>query len=166
MFWFFSVAYVCLHFFVYVLVLRHRPILRTEKGVFFYHSLSFVSILLIGLVLFAVAPGANTFSQAVGIAALHGIYSLTFLEVWALSEGGYSLRVLKAVFSAPGIGKAEIVERFTGLSERKKAGRLSALEGLRLVVCRDGTYRPTRTGWFVASFLAALSWLAGYRTTG
>ena len=33
----------------------------------------------------------------VGAAAAHGIYSLSFLECWALSEGGYSLRVLDEI---------------------------------------------------------------------
>ena len=166
MIWAATATYLLLHFLAYVLVLRRRPTFRTEKGAFFLHVGSFVVVLVAGAVRFWLAPGSEAAAKALGMAAAHGIYSLSFLELWALSEGGYSLRVLEAVFRAPDIPRADIVARFAELSERKKAGRLASLSQMGLVACRGERYEATPRGRGIAAVLAGLTWLAGYKSTG
>ncbi len=94
-----GLSYLALHFLLYVLVLRGRPLVQSERGIFLYH---FGSAAVFTLVAFCLA--VSYFSDAaiaiaIGLSALHGIYSLSFLELWTLAEGSYSMSILTGIAS-------------------------------------------------------------------
>ena len=118
-----------------------------------------------GLVLL-VPSGPADVAAAVGGIALHGIYSTSFLELWSLAQGGYSLQILEAVgrLSRTGGGVDRAVLRAIG--EAKRSGRLDGLVGLGLVRRTDRGVSLTGPGRLVAGILALIVWLANIRERG
>jgi hypothetical protein len=90
----FFIAYLVLHFLAYAFGLRFLIFFSQEKNIFAYHFFSclLMGIVLIGCLLFF--PLRETIALTIGSASLHGIYSISFLELWSLSQAGYSLRIL------------------------------------------------------------------------
>ena len=100
-----ALGYILLHAGLYFAVLRRIPACVTERGVFLYHFASAVcfSVAALTLWLFVPASGAS-FPFVVGVVMLHGIYSLSFLEIWSLTEGSYSLQIMRAVVDSHATG--------------------------------------------------------------
>jgi hypothetical protein len=146
-------AYLALHFLLYGVVLRHGRLTAGEKGIFSYHFFP-AAAWVIGAAAAALAGGPIGAAHVALIAALHGIYSLTFLELWALADGGYSLAILESVESASSL---EAMER---LGAAKNEGRLADLERAALVERHADAYRLTGAGKAVAGGIALIVCLA------
>src|SRR3990170_2064168 len=134
-------GYIAAHFLLYVCVFRHRAFFRTERGIFLFHAVPMVGLVALAFGAFLWNPGLDGFALVVGAGAAHGIYSLSFLECWLLSEGGYSLRILSA---------------------RKKIGRLESLLRLGLVQTDGDRFRLTRQGMALANAMTLVASLAGF----
>lgn len=155
------VVYVFLHFSTYAVALRHRSGLQNESGIFRYHAFSYV--LLLGLVAVATCaiPGQDLGAGLVLAAGVHGIYSLSFLEVWSLTQGSYSLGILAHVHRLGGSARAPEIAQLKAVGSSKQAARTEDL--IRLGVVRsDG--RLTWLGVFVAAPLRTILWLANGKT--
>ena len=135
-------GYLLAHFLLYFFIFRRaRPFAR-EKTIFLYHFLS-------GIV-WALFAGSKLGPAVFGATlSLHGIYSLTFLEFWSLSGGGYSLRIL---VSLPDLAKLQ------DLGREKKGSRLKDLVRLGFVGQRGGKFYLTVFGKTVTAFLQTVSW--------
>jgi hypothetical protein len=162
-----ALIYLVLHFSLYALAGRRSVALRSEKGIFLLHVTSMC------LALTAAAAYALSYDRAhavpivFGIAALHGIYSLSFLELWSLCEGSYSKDVIEGVLS--GLTREnEVVVRLALIGDRKKAARLGGLEKLRLVAVSGpaGVARLRTAGIGVSIGLRFLRWVANLKSTG
>ena len=157
-----SLAYLALHLVLYLVVLRIREAFRSERGIFLYHALSAAVVTLIVLLGVALAPSFGALAVAVAIICLHGIYSMTFLEVWSLSQGSYSLTILRAVESSPpGTRLDEPSLEAVGVGKRQQ--RLSVMLALRLARLDDEEVSLTALGTLVASGLGLIAWLANVR---
>lgn len=132
----FIVAYLSFHFLAYAFFLRRLSVFYEERSIFLFHAISFGTVF--GLSLAAVSFQSLLLTEAAGVIALHGIYSLSFLELWALSDGGYSLRILDQIDrrpdSIPNFGPLK------GLGASKKQYRLDSLKQL-------GFLRTDAQGW-------------------
>ena len=162
-----SVGYLAAHLALYCLVLRHRPAFSREIGIFLYHLMSAAGtalVLLLGVVLGP--PGALDLATAVGIVALHGIYSLSFLELWSLSEGGYSLAIMAHVDRARSRGRLVSLEAVHRIGWSKQANRLDGVERLGLIRRERGHVALTPLGRVVAWGLALIAWAANIRVRG
>lgn len=166
MIWLLTVCYLCVHFLLFVLVFRHQPRFQTEGGVFLLHVLSAAVAVTILLVRFALGPSEEKFALALAAGAAHGIYSLSFLEIWALSDGGYSLRVLHEVVLRGKSTLPELEAHFTAMSSGKKEGRLDSLLDLGLVQKEGNDYSLTSRGKVVAKCIAIFGLLAQLKKTG
>jgi hypothetical protein len=161
-----GLSYLALHFLLYVLVLRGRPLVQSERGIFLYH---FGSAAVFTLVAFCLA--VSYFSDAaiaiaIGLSALHGIYSLSFLELWTLAEGSYSMSILTGIASQGTLSRDALIDAFARIGDAKKSDRLSVLLNLSLGR-RDGTYwRLSARGQLLAILLNALVWLAAIKKRG
>jgi hypothetical protein len=161
-----GLSYLALHFLLYVLVLRGRPLVQSERGIFLYH---FVSAAIFTLIAFAAA--VSDFSDAaiaiaIGLSALHGIYSLSFLELWTLAEGSYSMSILTGIASQGTLSRDALINAFARIGDAKKSDRLSVLSNLSLGR-RDGSYwRLSARGQLLAILLNALVWLAAIKKRG
>lgn len=154
-------AYLAAHFAAYVVVLRHRAGLRSEKGIFLYHFTSAVFAGLAGVAFAVLEPDGFGLAGLVLVLSLHGIYSLSFLELWSLAQGGYSLSIIAGVAQAEATGKDPDFSRLAAIGQAKQADRVAALERLGLVSGTDGHIALTSRGSRIALLLHALrSWVA------
>jgi hypothetical protein len=160
-----GLAYLVVHFLSYVVYLRRLSALRTEKGIFLFHLLSYLLVVAIALAS-AYALESGNLAAASAIAAAHGLYSLSFLELWSLAQGSYSLRILDVIGATPTCTAESVVAALSEVGDQKKEQRLSSLQELGLAKPVDGYLRLTPGGHAAASFIRLLRWLANLRETG
>src|SRR5437868_14223878 len=87
-------VYIFLHFFLYLYWFRNTAAFLLERIIFLYHACSF----LLTFIFFTILMYINVdFELFILILSIHGIYSLSFLEFWSLSQCGYSLHVLSYI---------------------------------------------------------------------
>lgn len=158
-----SLALITTHAVLYLAWLRRRVWFGQERGILLFHVLSFVA-LAVGLTAFVILE-QGAWLTASGALCLHGIYSLSFLELWALSEGGFSLAILRAIANRR-MSPADITKAFTTVADRKREGRLQGLIGLRMAAQDEETFRATALGRSGALVLRLITTLNNMDTTG
>jgi hypothetical protein len=161
-----ALSYLALHVLLYVFALRSRPFFQSERGIFLYH---FVSATLFTLAAFAAA--AIRFSDAAlaiatGLSAIHAIYSISFLELWTLAEGSYSMSILTGIASQGILSRNRLIDAFARIGDAKKANRLSVLSALSLAGRDSNQWRLSARGRLVAYVLNVLVWLAAIQKRG
>ena len=155
--------YIAAHLLLYVAVWRQRPAFRQEKVIFAYHALSAVGVTLAVLVEPLVLGTPYDLQWIVAIVGLHGIYSTSFLELWSLAEGGYSLQILEELDRAERRGQPADVEALRAIGVAKQGNRLAGLASIGLVRQDGGRMELTGPGRLVASVFALLAWLTNVR---
>jgi hypothetical protein len=152
------VVYFAAHLLLYAVVLRRLPAFRREGVIFAYHALSAVAVTLSVVVGWLVGQGFDL-EWAVAIVGLHGLYSVTFLELWSLAEGGYSLQILEGLAGAERRGEPADVEALRAIGAAKQGNRLAGLASIGLVRYEGSRVALTGIGRAVASVFALLAWL-------
>lgn len=151
------------HFLLYAAVLRHLRAFSTEGAMFLYHA---GSAALLAVILFGswnAGISSERLTEAVGVLSFHGIYSLSFLELWWLSDGGYSLRILDRVDRSG--SQAEVTD-LESLGSAKKSDRLNSLKTLGLARAEGEKTRLTGPGRLFAFFLFLVAWPSQVLKTG
>jgi hypothetical protein len=161
-----AIVYLFTHFFLYVLVLRHQPYFQTEKGIFLYHLISAMVCVFASAVIVLIRRDEEAFSIACALVAAHGIYSISFLELWSLAQGSYSLSIMGRGGSDRVPSRAELVDSFSRIGNAKKADRLSGLAGSQLIRLDGNHWKLSGSGAIVASMLRGLLWLANIKERG
>ena len=139
--------------------------LTSERGILLYQALSFVVLIVVGFAAVSMNPSVEVVAGLVAAIALHGIYSLSFLELWSLAEGSYSLSILEHIEQATRRGEAVDVSGLEGLGVSKKEQRLGSLERLGLIQDTADQVSLTHGGRKVARVLASVAWSAGVTRT-
>jgi hypothetical protein len=161
-----GLAYLASHFLLYVFVLRGRPLVQSERGIFLYHFGSAAVLTLVALCFAVTYFSDAAIAIAIGLSALHGIYSLSFLELWTLAEGSYSMSILTGIASRGTLSRNALIAAFARIGDAKKSDRLAVLSNLSLS-SRDGNHwRLSRRGRLLASLLNILIWLAAISKRG
>jgi hypothetical protein len=158
--------YLAAHLLLYIAVLRQRPAFRQEKVIFAYHAMSAVGVTLAVLLepLVTGTPYDLQWLQwVVAIVGLHGIYSTSFLELWSLAEGGYSLQILEELDRAERRGEPANVEALRAIGVAKQGDRLAGLSSIGLVRQQESRLELTGTGRLVGSVFALLAWLTNVK---
>jgi hypothetical protein len=161
-----ALAWLTCHFLIYVALLRNVPLFHTERGIFLYHLASVAVFVAAALAIFFIRRDGEAFSVASALVAAHGIYSISFLELWSLAQGSYSLSIMGQgrVDTIP--SRAELVDSLSRIGNAKKADRLSGLEGSQLVRLDGNHWKLNVSGAIVASMLRGLLWLANIKEHG
>jgi hypothetical protein len=159
-------CYLLLHCLAYIFDFRRRRFFRTERGILLFHVISALAVSTIMAGVFSTAPSVDRFALLIGAGAAHGIYSLSFLEIWVLSEGGYSLRVLNELVARGAATTDELERKFIDLSVRKKSGRIESLGGLGLIAVQGDRIALTCKGRGAAAILATIAAMAGFGRRG
>jgi hypothetical protein len=159
------VAYLGCHFLLYVAVLRGSRRWRSERGIFRYHVLSagFVTVAVVVLSLLSERIGVAVASIVI-VVSLHGIYSLSFLELWSLAEGGYSLSILRQCALKGTLTELTGLLELRQLGESKAEARLTGLQRIGLVRKQSDLFVLSRNGRIAALGLRALRWIAAHST--
>ncbi len=158
-------GYIVVHFGCYVLALRHREEFQQEGAIFQYHALPAVAVTLFWIAAVIVSPTSEVIAQAVLVVGLHGIYSLSFLELWSLSQIGYSLGILIECDTAERTDSEPDLAGLEQLGTAKRAGRVDGTQRLGLVKTVGPAVRLTKAGRGVAAALAGLARLVDLKRT-
>jgi hypothetical protein len=159
-----SLAWIAGHLALFLTVFRRMHAFFTETRIFLYHLISVVLLTAVLAVMAAADWGGWT--ELLGSVALHGIYSLTSLEAWALADGGISGRILSSLAGAEGAQSCHDLQWTIAYAERKKRYRLLSVRTLGLVNADDGALSLSLPGWVVVTGFLLLCWLTNTRRIG
>ncbi len=156
-----ALLFVTGNFLLYTLALRHVPAFSRERIIFLYQVLSFVAFP-VGLLFFG-PPVLDRWPALAAAVSLHAIYSLSFLELWSLSEGSYSIRMLDRVSRLGVLPESADTSDLERIGASKKANRLGSLLALGLIRREGVGYAATGRGRMAALPLRTLVWLVNIR---
>ncbi len=154
-----TLLYILAHLAAYIAFVRGSPWGKTERGIFLYHSCSFLTFAATTLVLCTFFGFG--ISLWISVLALHGIYSLTFLELWSLTQGSYSLQLLEAAAKNGDLAHLRKLSELRELGGSKIEQRLVSLSGLHLIRGQAKDITLTWLGSILASFFRLVVWLTG-----
>ena len=163
---FLTIAYTLVHAVLHAVWLRRTSYGQSERGVFLYFFGSFFFVTITVLSLSLALDWPNPFSTTIAVAAAHGIYALSALEVFALSDGGYSLRILNFVACSGDEPRNKIVDTFANLSDQKKTGRLEFVVKLGFANECHQVFHLNHRGRLLADTFIAIRRIVGYRDAG
>ena len=155
-----GVLYLGVHLLLYVLLLRHTRLFLREKVIFLYHAFSALTVTGVLLGATAIATQCGGLVSAMAVISLHGIYSLSFLELWSLAEGSYSLSILDHVDAARGADAGIDLAELHRIGAVKKGSRIESLQRLRLVGRRGDRFGLTPLGRLGVVGLGIVLWAA------
>jgi len=113
-----------------------------------------------------IQPTKETLTWAIGVTALQGLYSLSFLELWALGDRSYSIRILAHIRKTGSLPVNHNPAALQQIGERKKSYRLKDLVRLGLVERNSNGFVLTTPGRWLARGLGLLLWLSNTRRAG
>lgn len=149
-------VYLTVHLAAYVAWLRRLAPLRTEKGIFLYHFGSAVITGVAAVVAAFIDPAEFGIAGCVLVLSVHGIYSLSFLELWSLAQGGYSLSIIAGIAQAEVTGTEPDFSGLAAIGAAKQADRVAGLERLGLIATSGEHISLTPRGSAIAAALHAL----------
>jgi len=132
----------------------------SERGIFRFHVASFAAL----AILVAIFIAGASIGTGVGALSLHGIYSLSFLELWSLSEGGFSVIALLKLSLKP-LPRASLLAELSTIGQRKKDDRLQKLLSSGLI-SGGATLTLTERGRWVAKVVRLLRSIANFKEVG
>lgn len=161
-----TVLYIAAHLVFYALWARRRSLFKAEKPIFYYHLVSVIFLLLVVTAL--IGGRASTRNLAAGVAALsvHGIYTISFLELWSLAQGGFSLSILQIAAAGGDPGRKDVVRELQAIGDGKRSDRLRALQQMGLVAQQPAGLVLTRAGVAACVLLRMIVRTANLRSLG
>ena len=162
-----ALAVVFLNLAGYFLYLRRRLMQDAEGAVLKYHVVSFCLTAAICGAL-AVSMDRDGFAAWVAAVCLHAIFSMSFLELWSVSEGSFFLAVMDRLVAwrKTGGGQPFDVSPLAEIGRRKRINRLDALLGKGWIAEKNGMLSLTGTGRAVAGAFNLLRWIMHVRKSG
>jgi hypothetical protein len=151
-----TIAYLALHLVLYVVVFRNMPSFGRERVIFLYHAIPAVVLTLVVVLAIIITREPPTVAAGILAICLQGLYSVSFLELWALSDAGYSLQILEHVarthasFDASGM---------KDIGAGKRSDRLKSALDLGLVRTDGKTFALTGSGRVVGAIFASILWM-------
>ena len=161
-----TMLYFPLHLALYVAILRNLPTFSKEKPIFLYH---FASACLCSGIAFAFAlydQSDESIATAVIVIFAHGIYSLSFLELWSLSQISYSREILVLAERQGRLDESKPHAALVLVGDTKKTGRLESLLRLKIIENNGDEINLAPKGIILARILRLMAWFANLRQTG
>ena len=162
-----GLAFLLAHAGLYFAVLRDSAALASEKGIFLYHFIS--AVLVAGSFgVWAVVHGsADAWTWLACVVMLHGLYSLSFLELWALADDSYSLAIMEIIARSGAAAGPVLMQRLEEIGIGKQVSRLDALRAIGLVrEAGGGSFALTPVGRAAVALGRTLLFLVNARTYG
>lgn len=150
----------------YFVFLRRCHWFCTERGIFFYHLFSTIALTFIVFASTLDQEWHTCITLSIAMASMHGIYSMSFLELWSLAQGSFSFLVLREVDPVKGCDTEYLTRTLSHIGDLKKSQRLNSLFDLGLLQKAGDMVYLTKLGEFVAIFLRVLRWIPNLRNTG
>jgi hypothetical protein len=113
------------------------------------------------------AGGPKAWTLFVCAVMLHGIYSLSFLELWALADDSYSLAMMEIIDRGGGATGPALMQSLEAIGTGKQTSRLDALRAIGLIrEVGDGSFTLTPAGRAAAFLGRTLLLLVNVRKYG
>jgi hypothetical protein len=159
--------YIVAHAGLYFAVLAGRRVLDTERAIFLYHFVSAVIVTCASGMWAFVHGGSDAWTWLACIVMLHGLYSLSFLELWALADDSYSLAIMEIIDRGGAAAGLALMQRLEAIGAGKQASRLDALQAIGFVrMLGDGLFTLTPAGRAAAVLGRTLLFLVNARKHG
>ena len=155
-------AFVVTHLGLFVLLRRKNGTIRQERGIFLYHAVFFILGVVGATVASIVVDGTLDIRAPIIVAALQGVYSMTFLEAWSLSEGSYSYSILRQI-NSDGMPDTTSLET---IGAGKRIARSDGLIKLGLLDRSEDEIAITTRGRITAQLLVFALWLINLKRHG
>lgn len=152
------------HFAAFALWFRRGRAAADERAIFLFHLVSACALTAVAAVFVLLQPGRSSIAAAVAAIFAHGVYSLTFLELWTLAQISYSRDVL--LRAREGRLDERAIAELAGVGEAKRALRLQGLADKGLVRRQDGVWSLTVRGRIAGRLLSVLLWLPAVQSPG
>ena len=161
-----AVAYLIIgiNFLLYTFVLRHKKCYQEESTILFFQIKSISILTIIGILCFLGNPSPELFAGWIGSIFTHAIYSLLFLELWALSQGSFSLETLKHIESSGFDLNSQLI--LVELGNHKLTSRIMNLREGRLIFADEGHWKLTRKGRALYTLLKLIQTIPAIRNAG
>src|SRR5262249_37506956 len=150
--------YLAFHVLLYGFVVRGRSLFRSERGIFLYHFVSATMFTAMALAAAVIHFSDAALAIAIGLIATHCIYSISFLELWTLSEGSYSMSILTGIAAHGTLPRNMLVDGFARIGDAKKDNRLLVLSELSLAHREGSRWQLSARGRLVAQVVNVLIW--------
>jgi hypothetical protein len=161
-----GLAYLAAQILLYLFVFRKRRPFQSERGIFLYHFVSATVFTVVALGAAVAHSSDAALAIAVGLIATHCIYSLSFLELWTLAEGSYSMSILTGIASQGTLSRKSLIDAFARIGDAKKGNRLTVLSQLSLARRQGSHWQLSARGRLVARVVNVLIWLAAIKNRG
>lgn len=145
---------------------RKFHFLHNERSIFYYHLFSALALTFIVFASTLDQEWHICITLSIAMVAMHGIYSMSFLELWALAQGSFSFLVLREIDSVEGCETEYLTRKLSHIGDLKKSQRINSLFDLCLLQKSGDMVFLTKLGGFVAIFLRVLRWIPNLRNTG
>lgn len=144
--------YILAHFIIYCIARRWNfAFLSSEKGVFLFHITSFVIAILFVFITGVLFYRHFCLEWVFFTCGVHGIYSLSFLELWSLTQGSYSLNLIIRINSLGSNATRLRLQDSAQIGHSKTSTRKNHLVSLGLLrEATPSTYELTPIGWIVS----------------
>jgi hypothetical protein len=146
------------HLGLYAAGLKQRPAFGSERTIFLYHLFSWILCVTIFSGWALITGGLQLAAMTGALAgSVHGIYSLSFLELWSLTQGSYSLSILADISRDPSL--SQVLPSPNDLAEigrQKREARQLVLRNFGLLNERGEITRAGRGAAFALSVLISL----------
>jgi hypothetical protein len=159
-------CYLLVHFCSYVLLFRHLGAFKAERPIFLYHAVPALAVTVVALGTIIVRPTADMVAAGALVVSVHGIYSLSFLELWSLAQGSYSVNILARLERARRDGAQPDLADLENIGTGKKVDRLAGLQRLALIRPTGQGFGLSRRGRIAAAVLYAIVCLANVKEAG
>ena len=100
------------------------------------------------------------------MASIYGIYSLSFLELWTLSQISYSREILVKAKNGIISENNDYFVQLQNLGDQKRVARLNSLKSKRIIFIKNNAWHLTKLGLFIANILNIILWLPNIKNRG
>jgi len=126
---------------LYLFFFRKSTKFYGERKIFLYHLYSACIFSPLVLILASMWLGGDFLTISFGLIAAHGIYSISFLELWSLAQGSYSITIMAGLHSQHISTRDRLINNFSLIGDEKRSSRIESLCMMRLVnneaqICR------------------------------
>ena len=137
-FFLFTLSVILINFSYFNFIFRHGSLRASEGGIFKLQLKSSCFVGIFGAILILNNPDPIIISCVLGCIFLNGIYSLTFLEFWALAQGSFSQEIVKLAHHQPITDTS--LKKLIDIGDGKLKTRLNGLHARGMINLQDGLW--------------------------
>lgn len=161
-----SFLLILLNFTFYLVCFRYLSIGKSELGIFLYQLVSLIMLIFLNAFITYDLNLETLILSVIFSTTFHGIYSLSFLEIWSLSEGGYSLQILNIIDKYSGSLPDSSFRILVQVGDEKKKDRIKSLAKLNLINLSGDEISLTGYGKFASYGIKFVRTLANIYKAG